>query len=261
MRIAVLLKQVPASLQVSMKADYSLDRAACEALTNPADRRALDIALRWKKQCGAVVHCITMGPERATACLREAATAGADHLYLLSDARFAGADSYITARVLSAAIAHIGNIDIVLCGRHSVDGETGQVGPEVAAMLDWACVGNVWDLKDAQAVHCVACDAVLPSGIGSYCVQLPCVLCLSEGQCIAAPPSLSALRRAQRAQIVRLTAEDIGLGDLNAQNDSPTRVMCVHPLERKRRCAKVLDAAAAGNMISDLLQEIGRDRL
>ena len=135
----MLAKQVPDTRNVgsrAMNADGTINRAALPAVFNPDDLGALEQALCLKdKYEGSRVMVITMGPQRAADILREALYRGADDAILLSDRAFAGADTLATSYALSAAIRKAGKFDIILCGRQAIDGDTAQVGPQVAQQL------------------------------------------------------------------------------------------------------------------------------
>ncbi|MDO9633716.1 MAG: electron transfer flavoprotein subunit beta/FixA family protein [Paludibacter sp.] len=137
--IVVLAKQVPDTRNVgkdAMKADGTVNRAALAAIYNPEDLNALEQALRLKSKIeGAQVHVLTMGPARAAEIIRESMYRGADGGYLLSGREFAGSDTLATSYALAAAIRKMGKVDIIICGRQAIDGDTAQVGPQVAEKL------------------------------------------------------------------------------------------------------------------------------
>ena len=136
LKIIVLAKQVPDTRNVgkdAMKADGTVNRAALPAIFNPEDLNALEQALRLKdKHPGSTVTLLTMGPGRAAEIIREGLFRGADGGYLLTDRAFAGADTLATSYALSMAIRKIGKFDIIISGRQAIDGDTAQVGPQVA---------------------------------------------------------------------------------------------------------------------------------
>ncbi len=138
-KIVVLAKQVPDTRNVgkdAMKADGTVNRAALAAIFNPEDLNALEQALRLKSEInGATVHILTMGPARAAEIIRESMYRGADGGYLLSGREFAGSDTLATSYALACAIRKMGKVDIILCGRQAIDGDTAQVGPQVAEKL------------------------------------------------------------------------------------------------------------------------------
>ena len=137
--IAVLAKQVPDTRQVAkdaMNPDGTINRAALSAIFNPDDLNALEQALTIKEQFPeSLITIITMGPERAKEIVLEAFFRGADKGFLLSDRLFAGADTLATSYALSTAIKKIGSFDIIICGCQAIDGDTAQVGPQVAEKL------------------------------------------------------------------------------------------------------------------------------
>lgn len=140
LKIIVLAKQVPDTRNVgkdAMKEDGTVNRAALPAIFNPEDLNALEQALRLKDQIpGTEITLLTMGPGRANEILREGMFRGADGGILLTDRAFAGADTLATSYALSCAIRKINDYDLIICGRQAIDGDTAQVGPQVAEKLD-----------------------------------------------------------------------------------------------------------------------------
>ena len=138
LKIVVLAKQVPDTRNVgkdAMKADGTVNRAALPAIFNPEDLNALEQALRLKDKFeGSTVHILTMGPGRAAEIIREAMYRGADGGYLLSDRAFAGSDTLATSYALACALRNL-QTDLLICGRQAIDGDTAQVGPQVAEKL------------------------------------------------------------------------------------------------------------------------------
>lgn len=139
LKIIVLAKQVPDTRNVgkdAMKADGTVNRAALPAIFNPEDLNALEQALRLKdKYKGSTVTVLTMGPSRAADIIREGLFRGADNGFLLTDRAFAGSDTLATSYALSCAIKKIKDFDLIIAGRQAIDGDTAQVGPQVAEKL------------------------------------------------------------------------------------------------------------------------------
>ncbi len=136
--IIVLVKQVPDTANISgevMKPDGTVNRAMLPAIFNPEDKVALELALQVKDQYGGTVTAMTMGPPKASEVLRECLYMGADQAVLISDRKFAGADTLATSYVLSAALKKMGDFDLVFAGRQAIDGDTAQVGPQTAEKL------------------------------------------------------------------------------------------------------------------------------
>lgn len=138
LKLVVLIKQVPDTHNVTanaMKADGTVNRGALPAIFNPEDLNALEMALEIKEMTAASVAVMTMGPPRAANILREALYMGADEGILITDRHFAGADTLATSYTLSLGIRKLGDCDLVLCGRQAIDGDTAQIGPQVAEKI------------------------------------------------------------------------------------------------------------------------------
>ncbi len=155
LKIIVLAKQVPDTRCVgkdAMNANGTINRAALPAIFNPEDLNALELALRLKDEHpGTTITILTMGPGRAAEIIREGLYRGADNGYLLTDRAFAGADTLATSYALSMAIRKIGEFDLIVGGRQAIDGDTAQVGPQVAEKLgipQVTYVEKVLNLKD-----------------------------------------------------------------------------------------------------------------
>ena len=140
MNIVVLAKQVPDTHNVgadAMNADGTVNRAALPTVFNPEDLKALEMALRVKDQMkDARVTVVTMGPPRAAEIIKDAMSRGADDGFVLSDARFAGADTLATSYAISQAVKQLGKVDLIMGGRQAIDGDTAQVGPQGAEKLE-----------------------------------------------------------------------------------------------------------------------------
>ena len=154
MEIVVLVKQVPDTANVgadAMKEDGTVNRAALKTVFNPDDLHALEMALEIKDKYGANVSVITMGPPRAIEILKESLYRGADRVFLLSDPKFAGSDTLATSLILKSAIeAKVKNFDIVMAGRQAIDGDTAQVGPQIAEKLNIPQITFVTDVEDVK---------------------------------------------------------------------------------------------------------------
>ncbi len=154
-KIVVLAKQVPDTRNVgkdAMKADGTVNRAALPAIFNPEDLNALEQALRIKdKFPGSVISILTMGPGRAADIIREGMFRGVDDGFLLTDRAFAGSDTLATSYALSRAISKFGTFDIIICGRQAIDGDTAQVGPQVAEKLKLPQVTYVEEIQSIDS--------------------------------------------------------------------------------------------------------------
>ena len=183
MKLIVCVKQVPdTSGKVAVKADGTMDRAAMATISNPDDMNALEAALQLKDADPSIkIVAITMGPPPAESMLRECLAMGADEAVLVSGREFGGADTYATSECLAAAIRKLGveKDDIIFCGRQAIDGDTAQVGPQIAEKLGIPQVTYVTDLKFDQGKLTVR--RALEDGYMTIEVQTPCLLtCIKE---------------------------------------------------------------------------------
>jgi electron transfer flavoprotein beta subunit len=174
----VLIKQVPDTRNVTgevMTAEGTMNRNALPAIFNPEDLNALEMALNIKERNGGSVTVLTMGPLQAAEVLRESLFRGADRVVLLSDRKFAGADTQATSYTLKCAIDKLGGYDIVFCGRQAIDGDTAQVGPQVAEKLGIPQITYAESIIEIEGNEIVVRRAF---DLGTELVrcQMPCLL-------------------------------------------------------------------------------------
>ena len=182
MKIIVSIKQVPdTSGKVAVNPDGTLNRASMQTITNPDDMNALEAALKIKDETGCKVIVVTMGPAPAAGMLREALAMGADEAVLVSGREFGGSDTYATSQILAAAVQKIGvdPDDIVICGRQAIDGDTAQVGPQMAEKLHLPQVTYAAEIrKDGDTI---TVQRMLEDGYMTIKVKTPCLLtCIKE---------------------------------------------------------------------------------
>ena len=182
MKIIVCVKQVPdTSGKVAVNPDGTLNRASMQTITNPDDMNAVEAALKLKDATGCKVVVVTMGPPPAAGMLRELMAMGADEGVLVSAREFGGSDTYATSQILAAAISTIGveEDDIVMCGRQAIDGDTAQVGPQIAEKLHLPQVTYAADItKDGNTI---TVKRMLEDGYMTIKVKTPCLLtCIKE---------------------------------------------------------------------------------
>ena len=181
-RIVVMAKQVPDTRNVgkdAMTPEGTVNRAALAAIFNPEDLNALEMALQMKERLGnATVEVLTMGPQRAADVIREAMFRGADGGYLLSGKEFAGSDTLATSYALSCALRKI-NPDIIVAGRQAIDGDTAQVGPQVAQKLDLPQITYAEELLDINATE-VTIKRRLERGTEVVISPLPAVITVNS---------------------------------------------------------------------------------
>ena len=158
MKCIVCVKQVPdTSGKVAVKEDGTMDRASMDTITNPDDLNAIEAALTLKDETGCEVVVVSMGPPPAEGMRRELLARGADRAVLVSAREFGGSDTFATSQILAAAIKKIGveKGDIVFCGRQAIDGDTAQVGPQIAEKLGMPQITYVSEIKvDGEHVIC-----------------------------------------------------------------------------------------------------------
>ena len=191
----VLVKQVPDTRHVTgevMTDKGTMNRGALPAIFNPEDLHALEMALQVRERYGGEVTVLTMGPPKAADVLRESLYRGADRVILLTDRKFAGADTQATSYTLQCAIDKIGKFDLVFCGRQAIDGDTAQVGPQVAQRLGIPQITyaeSIISLDRSEIVVNRAFD------LGSELVQceLPCLLTVVSSANKPRPPSVRKL--------------------------------------------------------------------
>ena len=182
MKAIVCVKQVPdTSGKVSVKPDGTLDRASMATITNPDDLNALEAALKLKDETGCEVVVVTMGPPPAEGMLRELLARGADKAVLVSGREFGGSDTFATSQILAAAVNKIGvgPEDVVFCGRQAIDGDTAQVGPQIAEKLHLPQITYAADVKKEGDTLTV--KRMLEDGYMTIKAQTPCLItCIKE---------------------------------------------------------------------------------
>jgi electron transfer flavoprotein alpha subunit len=240
MRAVVLVKQVPdlRTAPVGIAEDGTIARAHADAIINPVDLHAVEAALRLADE----VVALTMGPPRAHEVLREAIARGADDGVLVCDRALAGSDTWATANALAAAIEHLGPVDLVVCGTAALDGETGQVGPQVAQRLGHPQATFCEHLElDGGLLHA---RRIVEGGYERLTLPLPALVTVAETGFAPRYPNLPGRRRAAQADIRQLDVTDLGLGlDRVGLSASPTRVAHMTPAPLVARSCRFVDGA------------------
>jgi electron transfer flavoprotein beta subunit len=234
MRIVVCIKQVPDSAEVRINPETNtLIRDGVPTIINPYDMHALEAGLQIKEKTGGKVTVLTMGPPQAETALRDAIAMGADEAVLLTDRAFAGSDTWATAYTLSKAIEQIG-ADVVLCGKQAIDGDTAQVGPELAEFMDIPHISYIRKVVDVNAEKIVV-QRLMDDGFDVVEAKLPVLLTAVKELNVPRMPSLKGKMAAKKAEIRKMTAADIkaGEGDLGLKG-SPTQVKNIFAPEAKK---------------------------
>jgi electron transfer flavoprotein beta subunit len=280
--IVVLIKQVPDTRNVgkdAMKSDGTVNRAALPAIFNPEDLNALEMALRIKEHIqNAVVTVITMGPVRAAEILREALYRGADKAALITDIKFAGADTLATSYTLSLAIKKMGKVEVVIGGRQAIDGDTAQVGPQIAEKL------NISQITYAEEIINVTDKKIeikrrLERGVEYVEVDYPCLITVhgSAPTCrfknakrvMKFKKARTISERQNEIQVIKnqefLNIEEWNAADLNAVPNllglagSPTKVKKIENVVLVHKENKRLTDSE--QEIQSLMQELSDDRI
>lgn len=207
--IIVLLKQVPDIEEVKFDTEKgTLDRSSAKAEPNPFDLNALEAGVQIKEELGGTVTVVSMGPPQAESALRDALARGADRAILLTDKKFGGADTLATSYTLASAIKKLGNFDLIICGEKTVDGDTGQVGPEVAEHLGIPHIAYVSEIKKCEKEGFVV---VSEMGEYRYLTELKPLGLITVTKDINEPrlPSLRDKLKARKSEIEIWSVEDL----------------------------------------------------
>ncbi len=229
MNIAVCIKQVPDTTEVRINPETNtLIRDGVASIINPFDTYAIEEALCLRERFGGKVIVLTMGPPQAEAALRETISLGVDEVVLLSDRAFAGSDTLATSYALAQGIRKIGDVDLILCGKQAIDGDTAQVGPGISVWLDIpqvTYVKKIEELREEQEKKMFRVQRMTEEGYDVLDVPLPCLLTVVKEINEPRLPSLKGMMRAKKAEVLKWTAADIGCEDQKIGLDgSPTQV-------------------------------------
>ncbi len=225
MKIVVCIKQVPDTTEVKINPDTNtLVREGVESIINPFDMYAIEEGLKIKEKLNGEVIVLTMGPPQAESALKEAISLGCDEAVLLTDRNFAGSDTLATAYTLSRGIKSIGEVDLIICGKQAIDGDTAQVGPGIAEMLDIPCITYVGKVDEIDDNH-IKVHRMMEDGYNIIEASVPCLLTVVKEINEPRLPSLKGKIAAKKAEITKLTAADIACEvDKIGQMGSPTWV-------------------------------------
>lgn len=258
MKIVVCIKQVPDTNEVKLDpVKGTLIRDGVPSIINPDDKAGLEAALKIKDETGATVTVISMGPPQADAALREALAMGADEAYLVTDRAFGGADTLATSYTVAAGIAKVGGFDLIIAGRQAIDGDTAQVGPQIAEWLDIPNVSYAEDIKvDGDAI---IVKRQYDDRYHTVRVQMPClVTALGEMNTprYMTPGGIFDAYREKEVKIITRADVDVDDEKLGLKG-SPTNVAQSFPKQLKPAGVKEtgLDAEGAADYIVAKLKE------
>ena len=286
MRIIVLAKQVPDTRNVgkdAMKEDGTINRGALPAIFNPEDLNALEQALRIKdKFPGTTITMLTMGPGRAAEIIREGMFRGADNGYVLTDRAFAGADTLATSYALSMAIRKIGDFDLIIGGRQAIDGDTAQVGPQVAEKLGLPQVTYAEEIMKIENSK-ITIRRGIAGGVETVEAPMPLLITVNGSAAECRPRNAKLVQKYKRAlgvqekaeitkagqplpyeddykQFPYLNIEEWSVADVDADvvqcglSGSPTKVKTIQNIVFQAKESKVI--SSADGEIDDLMKEL-----
>lgn len=235
MNIIVSIKQVPDTTEVRIDpVTNTLVREGVPSIVNPFDENAVEAALQLREAHGGEVTVITMGPPQAADALRHTLAMGADRAFLISDRAFAGSDTLATSYTLACAVRHLGDFDLIICGKQAIDGDTAQVGPGLAEHL------GIPQVTYAIAVQVDGKKAtvkrLLDDRFEVVETPLPCLLTVVKQINEPRHAGLKGVMKARKAEIPTLTAADIGADpERCGLPGSPTNVVRIFTPERHHK--------------------------
>lgn len=249
MKIVVCVKQVPDTNEVKIDPiKGTLIRDGVPSILNPDDANALEAALTVRENNPrSIISVITMGPPQATYMLRECLAMGADEAYLLSDRVFGGADTCATSATLAAGIQQLGGADIIFTGRQAIDGDTAQVGPQIATRLGLPVISYVQKIR--QDGDMIFVERKLEDGYECLCVKMPCLLTTVKELNTPRYMTIKGIIEAYEKEIVVWNHNDLGLDPEECGlNASPTQVLRSFAIAPK----------GTGEMLSGTEEEMAR---
>lgn len=258
MEIIVCIKQVPGTSKVEVDPITGvLKRDGVDSKMNPYDLYALETAFQIKEQKGGTITVISMGPPQATEIIKEAFMMGADEGALITDRKFAGADVLATSYTISQGIKKLGSFDLILCGKQTTDGDTAQVGPEMAEYLGIPHIANVLSIIELKGKSVIV-EMDMSNTIEVAEIQFPCLLTVEKGIFQPRLPSYIKKVSTKDREIKIITLSDFDDKDERKYglNGSPTQVEKIFPPEMNndRELWNGTEAELAAKMTAKLKQ-------
>ncbi len=211
MNIIVCIKQVPETTDVRIDPETNtLVREGIASIINPFDMYAIEEAIRIKEQQGGEVTAVTMGPPQAESALREAVALGVDRIVLLSEAAFAGADTWATSYTLAMAVKKLGGFDLIICGKQASDGDTAQVGPGISVHLNIPQITYVKKIEEITKDY-IRAERMIEEGFEIIKSPLPCLLTVVKEINSPRIPSLKGMIKAKKIETTRWTSSDLNI--------------------------------------------------
>ena len=256
MKIIVCVKQVPDTTDIKWTENNTIQREGVESVINPFDVYSLEETLKLKKSLDNVeITVLSMGPVQAEEMLRKTLAIGCDKAVLISDKKFAGADTYATGKTIAAAIkSQIPDFDLIICGQFAVDGDTAQTGPGIACQLGIPQITYVRELSRCDG-KCIYAKREIEEGFETVKAELPALVCVLKGLNEPTRATINGVIKAQNAQISVLSMEDIGLTPEEVGiKGSPTYVSkAFRPQNTRGTCEICADC----NTLAEKIKEFG----
>lgn len=249
MNILVCVKQVPDTTEIKIDPiTNTLIRAGVPSIVNTFDAYALETAVRLKEKNAGTVTVLSMGPEQAKNALKECLSVGADKAFLVSDRAFGGSDTLATSYILYSAIKHIekelGVFDVIFCGKQAIDGDTAQVGPELAEHLNYPQVTYVSEVEFDEKNLLLKRES--DEGYDIISAQIPAIITIVKTKYEPRYPTIKSKMAANRAQIPTIAAADLEGIDLSkcGLKGSPTKVKKTFTPVRTSNCLRIEEDSA-----------------
>ncbi len=254
MKILVLVKQVPDTTEIKIdKETNTLIRAGVKSIINPDDLAGVEEALKLKELYGGTVSTVTMGPAQAEKMIRELYARGVDHAYLLSDRKFAGSDTWATSRILSTFLKSI-DYDLIIAGYQAIDGDTAQVGPQVAEFLDLPQITHVSKIVEAKKKELIV-EKSFENETYTLSVELPALITTIRTMNKPRYMSANYIWTCFDKPFDLVTFDDLGIDQKTiGLNGSPTRVKKTYTKPVMQKAPKeVMEPEAAAKKIAQLI--------
>ena len=256
MKIIVCVKQVPDTTEIKWTENNTMQREGVESIINPYDLYAIETALKFKKSVSnCEINVLTMGPMQAEGMLKKVISLGCDNAFLLSDKKFAGADTYATGKTIAAAVKTLfPDFDLIICGQFAIDGDTAQTGPSIASQLDIPQVTFVKEVTKADEKSLYALREI-EEGLETVRAEYPVLLCMLKGDYEVSRPTINGVRKAQKSEIKILSMENINLDEAGIKA-SPTYVSKAFRPEHERGECTFCDDI---NMLAEKIREYSNE--
>lgn len=256
MKILVCVKQVPDTTDIKWTENNTIQREGVESIINPFDVYAIETALKIKQTCNDVnITVLTMGPPQAEDMLKKAIALGCDNGILITDRKFAGADTFATGKTIANAIkTNCSDFDLIICGQFAIDGDTAQTGPSIANQLGIPQVTYVKDIEKCED-NSLILTREIEEGIEVLKVKFPALICVLKRNEEPSRARINGIIKAQNTKISILTLADIGLNpeDVGIKG-SPTYVSKAFRPQNKRGECEICDKCET---LYDKLKDFG----